>query len=172
MARRSGQSSEARFAAYVEALTGVIGRADRAAPLRAYGTGLLLPAVTARKAQGRPVQQTEYCRMAAKQKTLEDLFLQTLKDIYYAERKILKSLPRMAKVAESAELKQAFETHREETQGQIERLEQVFDKLGKRASGRDLRSDQRHPGGGRERDGGVRRKPGAGSRCAGRGSGG
>ena len=74
--------------------------------------------------------------MAAKQKTLDDLFLQTLKDIYYAERKILKSLPRMAKVAESAELKEAFETHREETQGQIERLEQVFDKLGKRASGK------------------------------------
>ena len=74
--------------------------------------------------------------MAAKQKTLDDLFLQTLKDIYYAERKILKNLPRMAKVAESPELKQAFETHREETQGQIERLEQVFDKLGKRASGK------------------------------------
>jgi ferritin-like metal-binding protein YciE len=78
--------------------------------------------------------------MAAKQKTLDDLFLQTLKDIYYAERKILKSLPRMAKVAESAELKEAFETRREETQGQIERLEQVFDKLGKRASGKTCES--------------------------------
>jgi ferritin-like metal-binding protein YciE len=74
--------------------------------------------------------------MPAKAKTLDDLFLQTLKDIYYAERKILKSLPRMAKAAESKELKQAFNTHREETQGQIERLEQVFDKLGKRASGK------------------------------------
>jgi ferritin-like metal-binding protein YciE len=73
--------------------------------------------------------------MPAKAKTLDDLFLQTLKDIYYAERKILKSLPRMAKAAESKELKQAFNTHREETQGQIERLEQVFEMLGKRASG-------------------------------------
>jgi ferritin-like metal-binding protein YciE len=73
--------------------------------------------------------------MPAKAKTLDDLFLQTLKDIYYAERKILKSLPRMAKAAESTELKQAFNTHREETQGQIERLEQVFEMLGKRASG-------------------------------------
>lgn len=74
--------------------------------------------------------------MPAKQKTLDDLFLHTLKDIYYAERKILKNLPRMAKATESEELKQAFETHREETQGQIERIEQVFEMLGKRASGK------------------------------------
>jgi ferritin-like metal-binding protein YciE len=74
--------------------------------------------------------------MPAKQKTLDDLFLHTLKDIYYAERKILKNLPRMAKAAESEELRKAFETHREETQGQIERLEQVFELLGKRASGK------------------------------------
>jgi ferritin-like metal-binding protein YciE len=74
--------------------------------------------------------------MAAKQKTLDDLFFTTLKDIYYAERKILKNLPRMAKAAESQELRQAFETHREETQGQIERIEQVFELLGKRASGK------------------------------------
>jgi ferritin-like metal-binding protein YciE len=73
--------------------------------------------------------------MAAKQKTLDDLFLHTLKDIYYAERKILRNLPKMAKAAESQELKKAFETHREETQGQIERLEQVFELLGKRAQG-------------------------------------
>src|SRR5688500_35990 len=73
--------------------------------------------------------------MPAKQKTLDDLFLHTLKDIYYAERKILKTLPKMAKAAESPELRQAFEKHREETQGQIERLEQVFESLGKRATG-------------------------------------
>ena len=59
--------------------------------------------------------------MPAKRKTLDDLFFHTLKDIYYAERKILKNLPRMAKATESGELRQAFETHREETQGQIER---------------------------------------------------
>ena len=78
--------------------------------------------------------------MAAKQKTLDDLFFHTLKDIYYAERKILKNLPRMAKATESGELRQAFETHREETQGQIERIEQVFEMLGKRASGKTWRS--------------------------------
>ena len=73
--------------------------------------------------------------MPASEKTLNDLFLHTLKDIFYAEKQILKALPKMAKDAESEELKQAFETHREETQGQIERLEQVFEMLGKPARG-------------------------------------
>ena len=52
--------------------------------------------------------------MAAKQKTLDDLFLDTLKDIYYAEKQILRALPKMAKAANGDELKQAFETHREQ----------------------------------------------------------
>ncbi|MBO1908923.1 ferritin-like domain-containing protein [Microvirga sp. 3-52] len=73
--------------------------------------------------------------MAAKEKTLDDLFLHTLKDIYYAEKQILKALPKMAKSAESEELRSAFETHREQTQGQIERLEQIFELLGKPARG-------------------------------------
>jgi ferritin-like metal-binding protein YciE len=73
--------------------------------------------------------------MAAKQKTLDDLFLHTLKDIFYAEKQILRALPKMAKAAESEELRQAFEVHREETQGQIERLEQIFEMLGKQARG-------------------------------------
>jgi ferritin-like metal-binding protein YciE len=73
--------------------------------------------------------------MAAKEKTLDDLFLHTLKDVFYAEKQILKSLPKMAKAAESEELRLAFEKHREETEGQIERLEQVFKLLGKPARG-------------------------------------
>jgi ferritin-like metal-binding protein YciE len=73
--------------------------------------------------------------MPAKQKTLDDLFLHTLKDIYYAEKKILRNLKVMEKAAEAEELRQAFVTHREETQGQIERLEQVFELLGKPARG-------------------------------------
>lgn len=73
--------------------------------------------------------------MAAKEKTLNDLFLQSLKDVYYAEKQILKALPKMAKAAESEELKQAFETHRDETEVQIERLEQIFKMLGKAARG-------------------------------------
>ncbi|GGA72204.1 YciE/YciF family protein [Nitratireductor aestuarii] len=72
----------------------------------------------------------------AKEKTLDDLFLDTLKDIYYAERKILKALPKMARAAQSEELKAAFLQHKEETEGQIERLQQVFEVLGKRAQGK------------------------------------
>lgn len=69
-------------------------------------------------------------------KTLEDLFYDTLKDIYYAERKILKALPKMARGANSAELRAAFEKHREETEGQVERLQEVFEIIGKRAMGK------------------------------------
>jgi ferritin-like metal-binding protein YciE len=65
-------------------------------------------------------------------KTLNDLFLAQLKDIYYAEKKIYRTLPKMVKAAQEPELKKAFATHREETQGQIERLEQVFEMIGKR----------------------------------------
>ena len=66
-------------------------------------------------------------------KTLTDLFHDQLKDIYYAERKILKALLKMARGAQSDALRQAFETHREETEGQVERLQRVFEILGKRA---------------------------------------
>jgi ferritin-like metal-binding protein YciE len=74
--------------------------------------------------------------MAAKEKTLEDLFHDTLKDIYFAEKKILTALPKMAKAAHSEELKAAFEKHHAETEGQIERLEQVFELLEKPARGK------------------------------------
>lgn len=70
------------------------------------------------------------------QKTLDNLFYDTLKDIYYAERKIVKSLPKMARGAQSPELKAAFEKHRQETEGQIERLQQVFEIIGRRAQGK------------------------------------
>lgn len=69
-------------------------------------------------------------------KQLDDLFLDTLKDIYYAERQILKALPKMAKAATSPELKAGFEQHYQETEGQVERLQQVFDILGKPARGK------------------------------------
>jgi ferritin-like metal-binding protein YciE len=64
--------------------------------------------------------------MAKKEKTLDDLFEDTLKDIYYAENKILKALPKMAKAAHSTELKAAFQKHFKETEGQVSRLEKVF----------------------------------------------
>ena len=69
-------------------------------------------------------------------KTLNDLFYETLKDIYYAERQIVKALPKMARGAQDPKLKAAFETHKEETEGQIERLKQVFEIIGKRAQGK------------------------------------
>ena len=69
-------------------------------------------------------------------KTLDDLFLDTLKDIYYAEKQILKVLPKMAKAAQSEQLKAGFEQHQQETEIQIERLEQVFELLGKPARGK------------------------------------
>ncbi|TMI99504.1 MAG: ferritin-like domain-containing protein [Alphaproteobacteria bacterium] len=62
----------------------------------------------------------------AKEKTLQDLFHDTLKDIYFAEKKILTALPKMAKAANSDELRAAFEKHEAETEDQVERLEQVF----------------------------------------------
>jgi|SRR6202035_121127 ferritin-like metal-binding protein YciE len=59
-------------------------------------------------------------------KTLRDLFHETLKDIYFAEKKILSALPKMAKAARSEELKAAFEKHEGETEGHVARLEKVF----------------------------------------------
>jgi ferritin-like metal-binding protein YciE len=64
--------------------------------------------------------------MAKVSKKLDELFHDTLKDIYYAEKKILSTLPKMAKAAHSPELRAAFEKHRGETEGHVERLEQVF----------------------------------------------
>ena len=64
---------------------------------------------------------------------LESLFHDGLRDIYYAERKILKALPKMMRAAQSADLKAAFEKHKMETESQVERLQQVFELMGKRA---------------------------------------
>ncbi|MDB6453750.1 YciE/YciF ferroxidase family protein [Falsirhodobacter sp. 20TX0035] len=72
--------------------------------------------------------------MAAK--TLETLFHETLKDVYYAEKKLTTNLRKMAKAAQNPELKAAFEQHEEETQGQVERLNQVFELIGKRPRGK------------------------------------
>ena len=72
----------------------------------------------------------------AEEKTLDDLFLDTIKDIYYAEKQIVKTLPKMAKAATAPELKAGFEQHAEETQGHIDRLEQVFELIGKPARGK------------------------------------
>ncbi len=72
----------------------------------------------------------------AKEKTLDVLFHETLKDIYYAEKQILRALPKMARGAESPELKQAFEHHKDETEVHVERLQQIFEMLDKPARGK------------------------------------
>ncbi|WP_313618013.1 ferritin-like domain-containing protein [Agrobacterium sp.] len=76
------------------------------------------------------------------EKTLEDLFLDTVKDIYYAERQVLKALPKMARAAQSEELKAAFQKHKEETEVHVERLQQVFELLGKPARGKTCEAIQ------------------------------
>ena len=68
-------------------------------------------------------------------KTMKDLLLTFMQDVYYAERQILKALPKMAKASGSEELKNALLHHREETQGQVDRLQKAFEALGKRARG-------------------------------------
>ena len=78
----------------------------------------------------------------ATEKTLNDLFLDTLKDIYFAEKKILKALPKMARATQSEEGKAGFLKHRDETEAQIERLEQVFEMLGKAARGKTCEAIQ------------------------------
>ena len=70
------------------------------------------------------------------EKDLNALFLDTLKDIYYAEKQILKALPKMAKAARSDQLRAAFEKHHQETDGQIERLDQIFEMMDKPARGK------------------------------------
>jgi ferritin-like metal-binding protein YciE len=74
--------------------------------------------------------------MAKHPKTLDDLFHDTLKDIYFAEKKILATLPKMAKGAQNQQLKAAFEKHRVETEGQVDRLEQVFGIIDKKPQGK------------------------------------
>jgi len=69
-------------------------------------------------------------------KTVDDLFLNELKDIYSAEKQAIRAYPRLAKAVQSEELKQALQEHLEQTKGQIERLDRVFEKLEKRSGGK------------------------------------
>lgn len=74
--------------------------------------------------------------MANSPKGLNDLFFETVKDIYFAEKQILKALPKMAKAAQEPELKKAFETHRDQTEGHVERLDRIFEMMNKPARGK------------------------------------
>jgi ferritin-like metal-binding protein YciE len=78
----------------------------------------------------------------SKEKRLDDLFYDTLKDIYFAEKQILRALPKMARAAQSPELKAGFEKHREQTEEHVDRLQQVFELIGKRAQGKTCEAIQ------------------------------
>ena len=90
---------------------------------------------TARSARviDRCATQRETKDLRAMNTTLDQLFTHFLRDVYYAERQILKALPKMVKAAHDPNLKAVFTAHREETVHQVHRLEQVFEKLGKPA---------------------------------------
>ena len=74
--------------------------------------------------------------MAKEPKMLAHLFHDTLKDVYFAEKKILAALPKMAKAAQNEDLVAAFQKHKDETEGQIERLEQVFAEIEAKPQGK------------------------------------
>lgn len=78
--------------------------------------------------------------MPKQPKKLEELFHDTLKDIYFAEKKILSTLPKMAKAAQNESLQEAFERHRSQTEGHIERLEKVFSMIGKKPQGKTCKA--------------------------------
>lgn len=78
--------------------------------------------------------------MSMKLDSLRTLWVEEMRDLYNAENQLLKALPKMAKTASTPELKQAFETHLEETRGHVERLEEIFDKLGKKPSGKTCKA--------------------------------
>jgi len=86
-----------------------------------------------RKSARKTVRRAAAKRAAPKDKTLHDLFYDQLKDVYFAEKQILKALPKMAKAAQSSDLTAAFKKHFSETQGQVGRLEQIFKLIDKPA---------------------------------------
>ncbi|HEY2799468.1 MAG TPA: ferritin-like domain-containing protein [Chthoniobacterales bacterium] len=72
--------------------------------------------------------------------SLQTLWIEEMRDLYNAENQLLKALPKMAKTASAPELKEAFESHLEETKTHVERLEEIFDKLGKKPSGKTCKA--------------------------------
>lgn len=86
-----------------------------------------------KKSAKRPVKRAAARRTPANDKDLNDLFYDQLKDIYFAEKQILKALPKMAKAAQSRDLAAAFKKHRDQTEGQVDRLEQIFKLIDKPA---------------------------------------
>src|SRR5579862_7813577 len=74
--------------------------------------------------------------------TLKDLFVDELKDLYSAETQMVKALPKMAQAATTPELKQAFEQHLQQTEGHVQRLEQIFQRMGQDGKGKTCKAMQ------------------------------
>ena len=87
------------------------------------------------KAEAEPEAKPPRAAKPGPEKGLADLFEHALRDMYYVEKKILKSLPKMIRAARNADLKSGLTLHKEETSAQIDLLEQVFESIGKRAKG-------------------------------------
>lgn len=68
--------------------------------------------------------------MASKMQTLEDIYMDLLKDLYSAEKQLVKALPKMAKAADASDLQKAFQDHLRQTEGHVERIERIFSELG------------------------------------------
>src|ERR1700732_3836073 len=100
------------------------------------GDGTTLPGIRYPHAVRHRISLDGEAKMAKEPKKIDALFHDTLKDIYFAEKKILSTLPKMAKAAQSEELKAAFEKHRGETEGQVDRLEQVFAMIEQKPQGK------------------------------------
>jgi ferritin-like metal-binding protein YciE len=81
------------------------------------------------------ISQSKETLMAKDVKTMEDLFLEEIRDLYDAEKQIVKALPKLAKAATSEELSTAFTEHLEQTRGQIDRLERIFSEIGAKSGG-------------------------------------
>jgi ferritin-like metal-binding protein YciE len=110
-------------------------KAIPARPLNRCGNGTLRDGITSRvRIRARRIEMTV--------DTMEKLFVEELKDLYSAEKQITRALPKMAKKASNEQLKTAFETHLEQTQGQIQRLDRVFEILGKSSSGKTCKGMQ------------------------------
>ena len=82
-----------------------------------------------------PIESASKSITSAIEKNLDDLFEHALKDVYYAEKKILQALPEMINAAHDSDLREAIKNHRVETEGHVSKLEQIFSILGKPASG-------------------------------------
>jgi ferritin-like metal-binding protein YciE len=90
-------------------------------------TGSRKQAAGGRRSIGSRIRAGLRSVVSREPKDLGDLFLEVLKDMYHAEKQILRALPKMAKAAQSAQLRQAFETHRDQTEEQVKRLERIFE---------------------------------------------